>query len=108
MLDIIILIWMHFIADFILQTDTMAVNKSKSNKWLTVHVTIYTIPFLYFGWLFAIINGIAHFVTDYVTSRVASKLWAKDERHWFFVTVGFDQAIHITTLLLTYYYLIGF
>jgi hypothetical protein len=98
---------MHFVADFILQSDDMAKNKSKSNKWLSMHIAAYTVPFFWFGWKFALINGAAHFVTDWFTSRASSKLWNNGKVHWFFVVIGFDQAIHMTTLFLTYYYLVG-
>jgi len=103
---IVILIWLHFVADFILQSDAMAKNKSKSSKWLLLHVVAYSIPFIFFGWLFALVNGAAHFVTDFITSRITSKLHAKGEIHWFFVAIGLDQAIHLTTLVLTYKYLV--
>lgn len=103
--DILIIIWLHFVADFILQSDKMAKNKSKSSLWLLLHIVTYSIPLLYFGWLFALINGIAHFITDFITSRITSKLYAKGEIHWFFVIIGLDQAIHLTTLVLTYKYL---
>lgn len=106
--NILLLIWLHFVADFILQTDKMANNKSKSEAWLLLHVAVYTVPFFWFGWYFAIANGIAHFITDYFTSKVTSHLWQKEEKHWFFVTIGFDQAIHISTLLITYDLIIGF
>ncbi len=99
--DIIILIWIHFIADFILQSDKMATNKSKSNKYLAVHCLIYSLPLLWFGWLFALVNGTAHFITDWITSRATTNLHQKGERHRFFVVVGLDQAIHMTTLVLT-------
>lgn len=99
---------MHFVADFILQTDKMATNKSTSEKWLAIHVAVYTIPFFWFGWYFAVMNGVAHYITDYFSSKASSYMWKKKEVHWFFVIVGFDQAIHISTLLITYELLIGF
>jgi len=104
-MDVLIIIWLHFFSDFILQTDKMAINKSKSNKWLLMHTSIYSLPFLWFGWLFALVTFISHTVTDYFTSRICSKLWQKEERHWFFVIIGLDQAIHFTCLILTLEYL---
>ena len=94
----ILLIWIHFIADFGLQNDKMSLNKSSSNKWLAIHCLVYSIPLLWWGWKFALINGVLHFVVDWVTSRGTTKLWLMNERHWFFVLIGFDQAIHLTLL----------
>jgi hypothetical protein len=105
MLYIVALIWMHFVSDFVLQTDKMAINKSKSNKWLGIHVLVYSCPFLFFGWKFALVTLLFHFMTDYITSRGTSYLWKKEQRHWFFTLIGFDQAIHLTTILLTYRFL---
>ena len=93
------IIWLHFIADFFLQNDKMALNKSSSNKWLGIHVAVYSIPFLwFFGWKYALFNGVAHFITDWISSRLAKKLWMDGERHWFFVVLGADQAVHMTCL----------
>jgi len=99
------LVWLHFLSDFILQTDKMAINKSSSNKWLGIHVLVYSIPLLVFGWQFALINCLAHAITDFFSSRATSYLWKKNERHWFFVVIGLDQAIHITCLFMTIGYI---
>lgn len=107
----VVLLAVHWVADFVLQTHWQASNKSKSNKALLYHVAAYTIvlwtvtPFL-FGIsggaaLFVLINSVLHFATDYCTSRTSSVLYAKQDWHNFFVVVGFDQLIHQVTLATT-------
>ena len=106
-MTIVALVWVHWFADFVFQTDDMAQKKSKSNLWLTAHVAVYTLPFFFFGLKFALINGLAHWCVDWVTSRINSRLWQEKRVHAFFVGVGIDQAIHMTTLMLTYKWLLA-
>lgn len=91
----------HFIGDFILQTDAMAKNKSKSLWWLSVHCTVYGLPLLFFGWKFALANIGLHLCTDFVSSKITSRLLAAGKTHWFFVVIGLDQFIHATCLIAT-------
>lgn len=96
--------FIHFVADFIFQSNYVAQNKSKSNIVLLKHVVIYSLPFILFGSVvFVIINLCLHFVVDYFTSRATSKLWAKGDVHNFFVVIGFDQFLHLCCLVLTYF-----
>ena len=98
---IILIMWVHFVSDFVLQTDYIALNKSKYTECLLTHCVIYSTPFLIFGLEYAFINGILHFIVDYLSSSLTTYFWAKEQRHWFFVTIGCDQAIHTTCLMLT-------
>jgi hypothetical protein len=41
-------------------------------------------------------------VTDFVTSRISSRLYAKGDIHNFFVVVGFDQFLHYSALIVSY------
>lgn len=104
----------HWFADFVLQTDWQAKNKSKNNGALTIHVLVYTAVFLIASDAFAIISNnnlmflfapitfICHWITDYFTSRLNSKLWATNKVHLFFVSIGFDQLLHYAQLLITF------
>lgn len=101
---------LHFIADFVFQSDWMAINKSSSFRALLLHVVIYTltlctiplavtdmsiaVPCL----TWALVNGVIHFVQDAVTSRMTAYLWKKEQRHWFFVVIGLDQLLHYVFL----------
>jgi hypothetical protein len=102
---ILLLVWLHFFCDFILQSDRVAKGKSKDGAVLLEHVLIYGAPFLIIGLEYATINAVLHGAVDFVTSRMTSRLWAQGRRHWFFVTIGFDQALHLTCLFVTYKWL---
>ena len=117
------IIVIHWVADFVLQTHWQASNKSKNNYALLMHVSTYTVTWLFaFGfWLvygnqtMDIINGqigievfwffpitfVLHFITDYITSRINSILWKRGDIHNFFVSIGFDQVLHYVQLFLT-------
>lgn len=116
---VLLILFIHWIADFVLQTDWQAKNKSKRMDALLIHAWAYSILWLLpavfllkktdvamnaviSAWLFVIITFICHAVTDYFTSRLNAKLWSEGKVHLFFVSVGFDQFLHFTQLFLTY------
>lgn len=113
LIAILCLIWIffcHTIADFVFQTRWMAENKSSSLKALAIHVLEYTtvmfvgliFPFgLVHAALYAIINGVLHFLTDFVTSRISSYAYKNGDMKLFWGTIGFDQFIHISCMLIT-------
>lgn len=99
------LLVVHYVADFLLQSDWMAQNKSKRWDALLTHTSIYSICFIFWGWRFVLITFVLHTITDAVTSRINTRLWQRKQVHWFFASVGFDQLIHFYTLAATYWWL---
>ena len=128
------IILIHWLADFVLQTDDMAKGKSKDNGWLIIHTLVYTVVWLTVGivtilvglimsWVghslcqecichymlpllgFCAITFVCHTITDYFTSRLNSKLYSEGKIHLFFVSVGFDQFLHYLQLFFTFNYL---
>lgn len=102
----------HWIADFILQTDWQAKNKSTNNKALLWHTVTYSIfwilPIKFCGLTleealaFACMTFIFHTITDFFTSRLNSYLYKQNKIHWFFVSIGFDQILHYIQLIITF------
>ena len=122
LIEIFTIIIIHWIADFVLQNDKQAKGKSKNWGDLLDHTSTYSVfwatPIIFiFGnghstaWYtlhslaFVGVTFIAHTITDYFTSRLNSKLWAKGDTHNFFVSIGFDQVLHYIQLFTTYYLL---
>jgi hypothetical protein len=103
---IIALIWLHYLGDFVLQTNMMATLKSTKYRWLTIHVLIYSLPFLVFGFQYAAVNFLIHWAIDWYTSRVSSAFNRKGNKGAFFKVLGFDQALHLTTLVVTYHLMV--
>lgn len=115
--NIIMLIWVmfsHWFADFIFQTDWMAKNKSSNIKALLYHIETYNIVLFLFSLMFllynikienifyfALINAILHFIIDFFTSKANAKLWKEQRVHEFFVMIGLDQLLHFICLLIT-------
>jgi Protein of unknown function (DUF3307) len=107
------LIWLlavHYLGDYVFQSRWMGNNKSKRLDALGLHVAIYTatlavclVPFAYQNWsgwcAFVLLNGAAHFATDYVTSRAVARLWAEKREYETFAIMGLDQFIHQATLI---------
>jgi hypothetical protein len=104
--DIIILVWLHFLADFVLQSDKIATQKSSSLSALGIHSALYGMIFIVAGFQYALLNGVLHGIVDFFSSRIAKKFYQEGDRHSFFVTIGADQAIHMTCLILTYFWMV--
>ncbi len=110
-----IIVAIHWLADFVLQSQWMSLNKSKNSLALLTHVAIYTTVwfaagfFHFTGWksllLFTGITFITHFCIDYVTSRLSSKYFAAGQSRRGFMVVGFDQLLHYIQLFLCFHFL---
>jgi len=116
--EIIGIIFIHWIGDFIAQSDWQANNKSTDNQALVHHTLSYTVIWslivmiLFFidmdkyggrsVLLFILITFITHTLTDYITSRINKKLLKRRSKKMFFVSIGFDQILHYLQLFICY------
>lgn len=113
---IYLMLLLHWLADFVFQTKYQQQNKSKSFKALLAHTATYTLilyvplqilqeigffgaQYWYASLLFALIQFVSHTVIDAVTSRINAILWNNKQTHDFFVSVGFDQFLHLIILV---------
>ena len=109
--QLVALLTVHWIADFLCQTRWMAENKSKRIDALSAHVATYSVvlglaALVLFGasinliW-FILANAVLHFVTDFFTSRATTALWQQQNVYGFFAVIGLDQLLHQFALAAT-------
>ena len=100
----------HWVGDYLLQTTRMATEKNHSLLWLARHTLTYTVVILgsslllfpiTLGVKYTAINGLAHGITDFFTSKWAHRY--QDEPRVFYPILGFDQFLHIATLYSSYH-----
>lgn len=127
-MKLVLAFFLHFVADFILQSREMGKRKSTDILFLVAHLGIQFFVFLpFFGLKFALLNALIHGLIDWniwklykysvlKRSKNGSSLGIWDvgtelanfkywEDHLFYTTIGFDQFLHTLTLILLYNYL---
>lgn len=108
--QLLALLVVHFVGDFVLQTHWQASNKSKRLDALIRHIGGYTAALWVGAWVifpqpvklvlaFVVVNSLAHFCQDYLTSRWSSRYFG--DWHNFFQVIGFDQLLHFITFAAT-------
>ena len=106
-----IILLCHWITDFVLQNDWMALNKSKQPSILLAHCAVSSLPMAMFVmalshasfWIVLPVLFVSHFFIDLVSSKVCEHYYTKGDRHNFFVMIGFDQFLHMSILAILYY-----
>jgi len=115
---ILLILLVHWFADFVMQSDEEARNKHKNIERLVDHTFSYSATWFFvsmaimFVWnlppkflWFAPITFVFHTLTDYYTSKINHSYYRRNRIHSFFVSVGFDQWLHYVQLFLTYWWL---
>ena len=128
LLTIIFVHALHLVADFILQPNWVQTYKSRDNSILLLHVTIYSYvvgmgALIVAPWqsalLYGVVNGVLHFIVDFVTSRIITfhalkikipenkelqnvPIYEKINIYSLCVLLGIDQLCHQACLLATF------
>lgn len=115
----ICMLFVHWIADFMLQTVWQSKNKYNNWKALFGHVMIYSLVMslgfsivgglsrLHYAILVSGITFITHLLIDWFTSNLNYILWNMKMPYYFFGCVGFGQFIHLSILLVCVQYLMN-
>ena len=134
---LVYMFFLHFIADFVLQNREMGKKKSKKIEFLTKHCIIQFVVFSiglipFYGVQsaqFGLANALIHGVIDWHIWRLYAisvlhrqfdksvpwkdrpKLMYKRypfwEDHYFYLTIGFDQFLHLATIVTLWYSVLG-
>lgn len=116
---VMILLFFHWVGDFLTQTDWQANNKSKSWKALLAHTGVYTVTigifikmcevsdlfmpiYWYSNLIFMVVLFITHTIIDYKSSRITSKLYEDGNIRNFFNMIGLDQYLHYLAIFASY------
>lgn len=115
--QLVALLTIHWVADFLCQSRWMAENKSKRLDALAAHVATYSLvlglaALVLFGFgvnliWFILANAVLHFVTDFFTSRATTALWQQQNVFGFFAVIGLDQLLHQIALAATLVIFLG-
>lgn len=106
---LLLILFLHLFADYVVQTRWMARRKSSDFLALLIHATVYGFVFLPIGIFYAWFNAVLHGCTDGITSRATKFFWARAKEtgsgwdEWkTFLIMGIDHFVHVSCLVLTY------
>lgn len=119
---LVLICFIHFIADFLLQSRTMALKKSKYPMWLVKHCSIIFLCMLPFGIKFSLLNALIHGLVDWnlwngfslfmkwkTGYRMSENVEILGYKYWedskFYAAIGLDQFLHYATIILLWQFL---
>jgi hypothetical protein len=114
---IIYVLFVHFVSDYVFQSNSIIEYKSKHWVWLMIHVLSYisiltvgiligSLFFKYnlgFIWKFLLININAHWITEYFTSRRIEKYRKKSKTRNMMLLIGLEQFIILSAIFLSFH-----
>lgn len=115
----ILLLFLHFIAEYLCQGESATTRKNIDLGWLILHAIVYAFIFLCglaFASLFlrlplgtvasiTFIIFCTHIIVDFFTGRLIDFFEIRKENHMAFIVFGSQQFMHAMILLTTYYQL---
>ncbi len=114
------LLFVHVIADFVLQRHEISINKHNNLIYLCTHAFEYAMILLIGAsllvliqprhfvdimisrlYVFVAVNAITHLMIDFCTSKLCHMFYAKQDLHNHYVVIGFDQFLHQSIIIIT-------
>lgn len=105
---------LHMFAGFFLQSKRISKLKAEKIIYLFGHVGLYTLVFIVLspillglsyeeGLVYSLINGVLHFIVDFITGKVKKKLSDFDTKRTLVVLL--DYTLHLIILTTTYLFI---
>lgn len=120
MAPLLIVLVLHWLFDFVFQSRKIANEKWHDLKALTDHASIYGLGLLCMAFplnwfindsvqlgVFVFTNGLSHLMIDYLTSKATHVLSVEKLEKQFWCTIGFDQLLHLSILVITMHVFLG-
>jgi hypothetical protein len=114
MIEIISLLFAHFLGDWFLQSRTIALNKSKNFNYMVLHMMLvagpiylvaisYDVPVMV-AWLFSFIYSCIHGIQDFLIWRIVPIILKVKVEYWedkkFYDLIAVDQFLHLSVLFI--------
>jgi hypothetical protein len=120
LIEIILILVIHWFADFVLQTQWITDNQDRDMDALLGHTVTYSLVWLCVGvlysmslegqaeqlyamFLFPLATWAFHTIVDYFSTQRMNELFKRGNMRNFYVVFGLDQLIHILQLFTLYY-----
>lgn len=111
-MDIIFLVIIHFVADYIANKNAFGKDEIKLNVMTYIYIAVMTFGTFFifnefkYAIVYSLLNGLTHYYINVVSNRVfITRIKGKIDQT--FKLIGLDHSLHLISLFSTYYLMVS-